>query len=287
MLILKNPLLVAFETIAKVGTVHGAARELGVTQTALTLRLKNLEQELSITLFLRSRKGMSLTPEGHALLQLCQGQKELEGQFISHISGNDRREVSLTIVGPTSAVSSYVVDQCLPLYKKFSFLDLNFQADDHSNLIELVKKGMADMAIVHPSLVPNEMDSKMMKPQKYLLLGPASWKGRKMAEILENERIIDFYENDETTKKYLKEFKLDKLIKRQRQFANNNEVLLKMISAGVGFGTIAETIAKPLIESGKMIALNQARTIEEPLALTWYPRPAKQAYFEELIKSIK
>src|SRR4051812_43416479 len=126
--ILRNPALVAFQAIADAGTVHGAARTLGLTQTAVTLRLKTLESHLKLTLFLRSRRGMALTPEGKSLLQLCRGQKDLEGQFLSQITGAKRGKISLTLTGPTSAISSRVTENCHHIYEAHPFLNLHLLA---------------------------------------------------------------------------------------------------------------------------------------------------------------
>ncbi|HTL13188.1 MAG TPA: LysR family transcriptional regulator, partial [Bdellovibrionota bacterium] len=64
---LLSPQLQAFSAIVRTGTVHGAARQLGLTQTGVTQRIRALENTLSATLFVRSRKGMSPTSEGEAL----------------------------------------------------------------------------------------------------------------------------------------------------------------------------------------------------------------------------
>ena len=230
---------------------------------------------------------MTLTEEGKALLQLCLGQKQLEGKFLGQISGKERSSVNLTIIGPTSAISSRFINDCKHLYEKYTFLNLNFCTDDHSDLIEQVRKGKSDLAVVDPSLVPNEMTSKMLKPDRYLLVCSSKWKGRRLLDIVSNERIIDFYESDQSTLNYLKYFELDSSKFTKRIFVNNNAALIRLFDAEVGYGTLTESIAKPHIESGDLIALNQGRIYEVPLALTWYPRPAKQQYFEELIKSIK
>src|SRR5437016_5040986 len=108
MTIIRNPLLDAFEAIARLGSAHAAADELHVTQTAITQRIQALERGLGMTLFLRSRRGMSLTDEGKALLQFCRAGRELEGRFLAQVSGQDRQLVSLRIVGPTSAISTRI-----------------------------------------------------------------------------------------------------------------------------------------------------------------------------------
>lgn len=287
MVITQNPLLMAFENVARLGTVHAAAAALNLTQTAATKRIHTLENDLAVSLFLRSRRGMSLTSEGKALLQLCKAGLELEGHFLTQIKGQGRNEISLKIVGPTSAISTRIAENCEHLYEKYSFLQLHLQSDDHSDLIEKIRRGEADLAIVDPKLVPNEMDSKVLKPDCYFLVASASWKGRRLQDILENERMIDFYESDQTTQKYLKKFALHVPLKTRRIFVNENEALIRFFKKGIGFGTLTESVAKPYLDSGELITLNKNQTLEDALALVWYPRPQKSDFFTDLVRSIK
>lgn len=287
MVILKSPGLETFLSICELKTVHAAAMKLGVTQAAATKRLKALEGDLEVTLFLRSRRGMSLTHEGKALLNFCKQTSELEGQFVESIKGAIRTDVSLTLVGPTSALSTRIAKNCAELYQKYSFLRLHLQSDDHSNLVEVIRRGEADVAVVSPSLVPNEMQSKVLKPDRYVLVGPRAWRKRSLPEVLKNERIIDFYETDMTTRRYLEHFKLEKFIRKQRLFVNENEALIQFVSSGIGFATLTESVARPHILNGELVALNEGQILEDPLALVWYPRSRKLPYFEDLIRSIK
>lgn len=287
MVILKNPLLIAFEKVVLLKTIHAAAIDLGLTQAAITKRIQALETEMGVSLFLRSRRGMTLTEEGSALLQFCKITQGAEGELLGKIKGQERQETSLTIIGPTSFIATRIADNIAPLYSKYPFLRLHLKSDDHANLIECVRRGEADLAIVPPSQVPNEMDSKLLKPDKYVLVASSTWKNRELKDILQNERIIDFYESDSTTFNYLKKFNLDKLIGKNRLFVNENEALIKYFTLGVGFGTLTESVAKPFIENESLIRLNKGQSIEDALALVWYPRSKRQAHFDEIVKSIK
>ena len=60
--------LEVFHAIVKTGSVTGAARELHVTQPAISAVLKHLEQRLRYRLFERAGGRLKLTPEGEALL---------------------------------------------------------------------------------------------------------------------------------------------------------------------------------------------------------------------------
>lgn len=56
-------------TIASVKNLTIASSKLYITQPALTYRLKNIEKELGAAVFLRTPKGLVLTPEGEAIVK--------------------------------------------------------------------------------------------------------------------------------------------------------------------------------------------------------------------------
>lgn len=280
--------LIAFMAIVRHGTVHAAAAELHLTQTAVTQRIRALERNLRTSLFLRSRKGMKLTQEGEALLRYCKGAADLEGQALSQISGaGSEQSIHVTVAGPTSVMTSRVVDQCVALYSQWPGLYLHFIVSDATDRLALVRSGRTSAAIVPPEQVPNEMDSKTLKPDKYVLVATSKWRRRKLVDILEEERVIDFDESDSTTLNYLKKFALISRLKKSRLYVNSNEAIINLFCQGVGFGTLTQEIAKPFLNSGELITLNSGSVMEDPLAVAWYPRPEMPAYFRAIIASIK
>jgi LysR family transcriptional regulator, chromosome initiation inhibitor len=280
--------LQAFMAIVKRGTVHGAAGDLRLTQTGVTQRIRALERDLATTLFLRSRRGMRLTHEGEALLHYCRAAGELEGRAMSQIGGAGAlRTVELTVVGPTSVMTARIANQCLPLYARWPRLYLNLVISDETDRLALVRAGQATMAIVPPEQVPNEMDSKRLRPDRYVLVSTPAWRGRRIADILEHERVIDFDEADPTSLNYLKRFDLIGRLKQPRLYANNNDVIIKLFAAGVGFGTLTQEIAAPHLAAGTLITLNGGAVMEDALALAWYPRPHPPEYFAALVKALR
>ncbi len=280
--------LKAFAAIVRRGTVHGAAADLHLTQTGVTQRIRSIEGELGVTLFLRSRKGMQLTQEGEALWRYVQAAEDLEGGVMSQLTGvGVDHPCFITIAGPTSVMEARVSEACKDLYREWPNLFLHFLMNDTADRISMLRSGAVTFAIVTPDEVANEMDSKKLKPDKYVLVASPKWKGRRMAEILESERIIDFYDEDFTTRNYLKKFSLLSQVKRPRLYINNNETIIKMFSHGVGFGTLTQEIAKPHLEGGDLILLNSGAVMEDPLALVWYPRPEVPAYFKAILDAIR
>lgn len=285
---LLDPRLQAFLSIVQTGTVHGAAKALNLTQTGVTQRIRALESQLVTTLFTRSRSGMKLTSEGEALYRYCNGANELEGQALAGIVGSSKdTHVSMTIAGPTSIMSSRIIPNCFHLYQEFPNLLLHYRLDDQENRVELLKKGIVQFAVISPEQVTLEMDSKILKPDNYLLVASARWKNRKLSDIIKNERIVDFYENDDTTQRYLRSFGLLKDSRKDRLFANTNFALLNLIKSDIAYGTLTQEIAKEGLVSGELIALNQKKVLEDPQALAWYPRTEMPLYFKSIVNAIR
>lgn len=57
-----------FEAIARLGSFQAASRELGLTQPSVSQRIRELETTLDTRLFIRQGPRVSLTAEGHALV---------------------------------------------------------------------------------------------------------------------------------------------------------------------------------------------------------------------------
>ena len=57
-----------FRSIASVGSLSAAARQMGTTPMLVSRRLAGLEAELGARLFHRTTRSLSLTPEGEAFL---------------------------------------------------------------------------------------------------------------------------------------------------------------------------------------------------------------------------
>lgn len=60
--------LESFVAVAEEENLRRAARRLSVSQPPLTRRIQGLEDELGVSLFRRTARGMRLMPAGHSLL---------------------------------------------------------------------------------------------------------------------------------------------------------------------------------------------------------------------------
>ncbi len=284
---LLSPQLLAFLAIAKYKTVHAAADVLHITQTAVTQRIHVLERNLKTTLFIRTRKGMVLTPEGDALLHYCQAAQNLEGNTLAKIKNAAvESSIQITISGPSSIMHSRIIPQCLPLTKKYSQLVFNFDISDIEERHKSLHRGLCDFAILQPEHIAKEMEYKKLTPEKYVLVASYKWKNRSLKNILAEEKIIDYNPQDQMTLNYLKYFDLYHHAQPERHFASRTESITCMIIEQLGYSVLTTEFAQPYIKAKKLVVLNHNKTYENQIALTWYNRPEPPKYFSALINSI-
>lgn len=281
---LLHPNLLAFMAIVERKTVQEAARKIGLTQTGVTQRIRSLERELGQTLFIRSRKGMALTHEGESLLRYCQSAVELEGRL-----GFEKAQeaVKLKISGPSSLMRTRVIPKLIPLMKEYTFLQIQFDLLDQQSAITKLKTGDSQIVIVENGDVSLEMDSKIIRPERYILVAPYAWRKRKIKEIIDQEAIIDFDENDQYTFDFLKRHELWKEGQKRRHFVNNADAMSALIEAEAGYSVMAEELAKDFLKKKRLCQLLPTKHSDlENICLAWYPRPHMPDYFFDVIKSI-
>lgn len=282
---LLHPNLIAFMAIVERKTVQDAAKKIGLTQTGVTQRIRSLEQELGQTLFLRSRKGMQLTNEGEALLRYCQSAVELEGRLGFEKA---QKEIKFKISGPSSIMRARVIPALTPLMKKYPQLQIQFDLLDLQSAIFKLKSGESQIVLVKNSSVTLEMDSKIIKPERYILVAPYSWRNRKIKDIIKNEAIIDFDENDDYTLNFLQSHNLLEEGPKKRHFVNNTDALTSLIALEGGYSVVAEDLALEFIKKKQLCQLLPSKHTDlEDICLAWYPRPHMPDYFFDAIKALK
>lgn len=283
---LLDPQLQAFLAIIKHKTVHGAASELHVTQTAVTQRIRALETKLSTSLFIRSRRGMSLTIEGEALQRYCQDVLELEGVALSSIIKTGKEKNAFVCInGPTTIMHTRIIPSCIPIMKNFPRLFIQFDINDNDQGVKSLRYGESQLAIIERTALSDEMEYKHLNPEHYILVCSAKWKNRKLRDIIKSEKIIDFDQQDKMTFHYLKHYDLLDLANKDRHFVNKTDTLAFMIAEELGYGVLPAEFVEPYLVDKRLIALNGQKSYPHLLSLAWFPRHQQPPYFSALIKA--
>lgn len=118
-----------FQAVAAAGRITTAARELGITQPALSIALGKLESELGVVLFDRDHRGVHLTESGRTLLEVVTQAMALIEDGRQQLTGLENEPVGRFVLGCPSALGCYLLPALLPsMLEAFPRVELAIRA---------------------------------------------------------------------------------------------------------------------------------------------------------------
>lgn len=153
--------------IADTGSLHKAARQLGVSQPSLTTQLRRIENSLGAELFSRERSGCRPTPLGRAVLSRARplvaemAALVVEARAAAGRAGGPRLRIG-------STASRALAGWLRRLRQRLPGTDISLHVDVSANaLLRMVAAGQLDVAFVHevegcPLQVPDGLSVRVL-----------------------------------------------------------------------------------------------------------------------------
>ena len=109
--------------IANTGSFNKAAEALFISQPSLTMAVQDLEKQIGITIFNRSNRGVTLTPEGEEFIARA---NELLNHFKSVVARYDEENQKKKRFAVSTQHYSFAVKSFTNMVKKFNIDDYDF-----------------------------------------------------------------------------------------------------------------------------------------------------------------
>ena len=165
--------LQAFLAIAERGSFQRAAAQLNLSQTALSHRMKKLEQDLGLKLFLRTTRQVTLTEAGAQLLPRAQAMvSELAASFedLRHKGREKQARISVCCL-PTLAVH-YLPALLREFHGTHPGVSVRIYDNSATEICELVRNGTAEFALTLVSDTHPDLEVKPLMKEPFVLLCP-------------------------------------------------------------------------------------------------------------------
>lgn len=136
--------------VAEVGSITEAAKLLFISQPSLSNSIKETEKEAGITIFLRSRSGITLTKDGAEFLgyarQVIQQMELLEDRYVTNLPGK-------VIFGVSSQHYTFTENAFVELVKRFGQERYAFYYNETGThqILDDVKNRVCDLGILYLS----------------------------------------------------------------------------------------------------------------------------------------
>lgn len=141
----------AFLLIAKHHNFSRAAEELSYTPSALSHIADSLEQELGLQLFVRTKKGVTLTSAGEALQSKFSALQKAQDSLLATAQNLRQESVRTLRIGAVSSIALHLLPRLLRSFKE-AYPDVQTQILVGDNMHSWLENGDADILLADDSL---------------------------------------------------------------------------------------------------------------------------------------
>lgn len=138
-----------FLEIVKTGSFVRAATNLNITQTAVSARIRVLEEQLDRRLFIRNKAGAKLTPAGDQFLRYATTLVQLWERARHDVAMPVGRETVVTVGGEHSLWNPLLRDWLIWMRSECAEVAIRVHVDVPERLIDQVQEGILDLAVVY------------------------------------------------------------------------------------------------------------------------------------------
>lgn len=168
-----------FYTVAITQNITKASEMLNISQPAVTKHIKNLEDALGVILFIRTRKGVVLTPIGQKIFLEIKNALTIFDNVENEIKNyKDNNCGNIRIGISTTLVRLYLIDYINVFHKKYPNVKIEINTDTTKENIKLLENGLLDLIICK---LPDSLD----KDLNFMKIGETSY------EFIANKELYD------------------------------------------------------------------------------------------------
>ena len=140
-----------FYTVAKCGSLTRAAEELYISPPAVSQSVKQLENQLGVSLFNRTHRGMELSAQGGKLIfDEVERALALFNEAENRIAQTKASATGTIRIGASDTIFEYfLADKIVDFHERFPAVKIELMADFTPDTIEKLKANRCDIAFVN------------------------------------------------------------------------------------------------------------------------------------------
>ena len=250
-----------FYYVAKYKSLSKAADILMNSQPNITKFMKNLESQLGCRLFIRSNRGVSLTPEGEKLYaHVAIAYEQLKAAELELANDKSLQSGIITIGASETALHGILLPILNDFHKTYPGIRLCISNHSTPQAIEALKNGMVDFALVTtPTDAKKPLKETSLKVFQEILIGSSQYafltKEPHHLSELTKYPLICLGKDTKTYEFYTRLYLEHGLVLKPDTEAATTDQLLPMIKNNLGIGFIPESFAKDALKAQEVFSI--------------------------------
>ena len=253
-----------FAAVIDEGTFDAAARVLHITPSAVSQRIKALEQQVGRVLVQRA-KPVRATESGHVVLTLARQMAHLEREAMSSLNPEEATTSTLSLVVNADSLSTWMIPALARLAPEHRALfDLHREDEFHSTT--LLKEGTVMAAVTSVPEAVQGCTVEKLGSMRYRALCSRDYAERWLPDgpapdALAVAPMLDFDRKDELQARFLRGFTRRRL-QPPRHFVPGSSAFSDAVRHGLGWGLLPELHTG---DDHGLVELDPSRPVDVPL----------------------
>lgn len=268
--------LIAFARAGSMGSYTAAARSLGISPSAVSKSVRRLEQHLGLSLFTRTTRSLTLTPEGSELheraLRLLREAEEIEQ---AAMTARSEPSGTLRIAAPLP-IGLHVIAPALPEFRRLHpKVTVDLRLNDR--IVDIVEQGI-DIAIRIGDLTDSRLLSRRLAPHRLCAFASPAYLAARGAPMhpdeLERHDTVNLrYQS--TSRPFRWPFRVGgrviEVVPPSGVIVDTSDAVVAALAAGGGIGMSATFIAAPYVARGELVPVLSDFAVERDNVTALWP----------------
>lgn len=263
--------LLAFVTLARVGSFTQTAKELSLTQSAISHAIKTLEDDVGCQLIERASKKAVLTQSGEVFLAHAERSLGAMGAARDELDAMSVWGQGRLRVGASSTSCQYILPTVLREFRQcFPKCSITIESGDQPRQLELLLNNQVDLALIIEPQRYRELDfTPLFEDELKFIVTPVHpWARAKRInpELASAESFIMYNRTSATSRMVGEHLREERFSPGSVIELSSMEAIKELVRVGLGVGILAPWVCKAELEQGSLVALPMGRN---PLRRTW------------------
>lgn len=245
-----------FYTVAGCQNISSAAKQLYISQPAISKSISKLEENLNTKLFFRSSKGVALTPEGELLYKQLSTAFQAIKEGEESLKRNEELGVGTLSIGVSTTLCKYVL---LPYLQEFitryPYIKVSISCQSSYQTISALENGSLDIGLIGESQNLSKLAFFPVKRiHDVLVMAPSYQEKLKASEdfCLEKSTLLLLDRNNISRQYVEKYLLLQNLTFEQQVEVSTMDLLIEFAKIGLGTACVIKEFVQEELENGTL-----------------------------------
>ncbi|WP_022941746.1 LysR family transcriptional regulator [Psychromonas hadalis] len=250
--------MAVFVTVVEQGNFSKAAKQLGVTPSAVSRQISRLEDALGIKLLQRTTRQLALTESGQVTFTSCKQMVEAAEQAVSASTSTTSTVSGLLRIAAPKSLANHVLR---PLFVQFlkMYPDIQLHLKVTDKLLDPIHDAIDFLIHINDLPIESLVNIKLGRVGQVLCASPEYLQTHPAPlhpDDLKNHACICLGENATDNRwQFINNNQHTTVQVSGPYLVNHSEMRRDAIKQGFGIGSLPDYIAKQAIEAGQLIAL--------------------------------